>query len=80
MNHNSQLWQYIIVFIILIGAVAWILYRLFSKKKKGQSCCGCSLADSCSSKKDIQKNVKAATPCPNDPYSGKDCCCHKRPE
>ena len=47
MTDNSLLWQYIFVFLILIGTIAWILYRLFSKKQKGKSCCGCSLADTC---------------------------------
>ena len=44
---NSNLWQYIAVCIIMAGAIAWIVYRLCSKKHRNKSCCGCSLSERC---------------------------------
>ena len=72
---SNLLWQYIAVFAITLGAIAWIIYRLVSKKHRnaGSSCCGCSLADTCVSK-DKGKN---STPVP--PKTDKCCCCDAAP-
>ena len=46
--------QYTIVFIILGFAIAWIIYRFFTKKGRtgnNGGCCGCALQDSCAKKK-----------------------------
>lgn len=40
--------QYTIVAIIIAAACIWMLTRILSKKNNGKSCCGCSLADTCS--------------------------------
>lgn len=47
---NNLLIQYIVVFVILFAIVAWIIYRLFSKKggKVTGGCCGCALSEKCS--------------------------------
>ncbi len=41
--------QYIIVFLILSGAVGWTGYKLLFKKEngKGGGCCGCALSEKC---------------------------------
>lgn len=45
----SEKVQYTIVAVILLGAIVWIVVNTVRKrKKKGSSCCGCSLADVCS--------------------------------
>lgn len=47
----SVITQYIIVFVILALVLAWIIYKLFSKKGRNSgSCCGCSMAQVCSDK------------------------------
>ena len=49
---NDLLIQFIIVGIILAGAIGWILFRLFFKKKSsGGSCCDCALSENCSKTK-----------------------------
>lgn len=51
--------QYSIVGIILLGAFAWMVWKIVGMNKKNKSgggCCGCSFADSCK-KKEI-KNYK----------------------
>ena len=46
---HSNLWQYIVVLLILAGIVVWILVNLFSKKRRKRigNCCGCSLSEVC---------------------------------
>ncbi|MBD5356646.1 MAG: FeoB-associated Cys-rich membrane protein [Bacteroides sp.] len=49
---GNLLWQYIIVALIILGAIAWIIRSIISARKKGKnSCCGCSLADTCAKSK-----------------------------
>jgi hypothetical protein len=50
---HSNLWQYIVVLLILAGIVVWILVNLFSKKRRKRmgNCCGCSLSEVCESRK-----------------------------
>ena len=45
----NDLIQYILVILILAGAVAWIIYKLFTKRgrSKGNPCCGCGLSNAC---------------------------------
>ena len=45
----SETTQYIIVFIILALVIAWLIYKLFSKKEPKGGCCGCALSDNCKS-------------------------------
>lgn len=54
--------QYIIVGVIIIAAAFWILYRLFTFRRKGKvsSCCGCALSDSCQ-----KANLKKTEKCDN---------------
>lgn len=41
--------QYTLVALFMIGAVAWIIRKVFWRdKKQKSSCCGCSLSESCS--------------------------------
>lgn len=68
---QSQLWQYIVVFIILAAVIVWILVRLFSKKPRRSSCCGCSLADTCSKPKNQPRQAKKS------PSDLPDCCKQK---
>lgn len=51
---QSNLWQYIVVFILLAGTIVWILVNLFGKKHRNRTtrCSGCSLADACGQKDD----------------------------
>jgi len=44
--------QYTLVAFFIIGAAVWIIRKAFWKNKKQQnSCCGCSLSESCNKKK-----------------------------
>ena len=55
-NTSDLIIQYSVVGLVLLAACGWIIYKLFKKnKEKSNSCCGCSIADSCSKK---QKNKK----------------------
>lgn len=50
--------QYLIIFIILGGVVAWILYKLLHKgKKDAPSCMGCCNSSNCKVK-DIYRKKK----------------------
>lgn len=54
--------QYILVGLIMLGAVAWMIWKLISARKYGaKSCCGCSLSNACG-KKELKSNIR------------KDCC------
>jgi hypothetical protein len=72
--------QYTLVFILLAGAVAYIIWKLVHIRKNGgaSSCCGCSLSDSCGKKRDAKPrgNAAAKTSAPDDCDDKKDCCCH----
>lgn len=49
---QSQLMiQYIIVGIIILGALTWVVIRLIKKaRNKDNPCCGCSLGETCGKK------------------------------
>ena len=49
--------QYILVFLIIIGAAIAVAIKLIHLRKKGKfdACCGCTLADSCNKQK-LKKN------------------------
>lgn len=50
--------QYILVGLIMLGAVAWMIWKLISARKYGaKTCCGCSLSNACS-KKELKSNIK----------------------
>lgn len=48
--------QQLIVYILLIGALAYVVYYIYSSVKKKQACSKCALMDAAQSKKIVQKN------------------------
>ena len=68
---HGNLWQYIVVLLILAGIVVWILVNLFSKKrrKRMSNCCGCSLSEVCESRKLERRECDG----------GEKCECEKNP-
>lgn len=60
----SVITQYIIVFVILALVLAWIIYKLFSKKgRNSSSCCGCSMAQVCADRTKATKKSEMADCC-----------------
>lgn len=48
---NYLLIQYVAVFLILGGVIAWVIYKLVKKGDNQSSpCCGCGIANACSKK------------------------------
>lgn len=68
---HGNLWQYIVVLLILAGIVVWILVNLFSKKRRKRigNCCGCSLSEVCESRKLERRECDG----------GEKCECEKNP-
>lgn len=52
---DNDLIQYILVAVILAGAVAWVIYRLVSKKNRGGGCCGCSMSQTCGKRNQMKE-------------------------
>jgi len=40
-------WEIILIAVIVIAAIAYIVWYLFRPVRKKSDCCGCSYADSC---------------------------------
>lgn len=61
-------WQFIVVFLLLVGIVVWICYNLFSKKRrrKMSQCPGCAMHEVC------HKPRPRDTKCDKAP--GRKCC------
>lgn len=61
--------QYILVFVIIASAIAWIIWKTVNgRKKRKAGCCGCSLADTCIKTKTnvIKPNCYTPTDTNND--------------
>lgn len=68
--------QYILVALIIAGAVAWVIWKISKgRKKKDIGCSGCSLADTCIKAKDVKKRSTATgnNNC-NNCYGNTPCC------
>lgn len=65
-------WQYVVVFLSLIGIAVWICYNLFSKKRRRSlpKCPSCTLNEVCQSVR------KDNTSC--DQRHNKECCSEKQ--
>ncbi|MDE6805487.1 MAG: FeoB-associated Cys-rich membrane protein, partial [Muribaculaceae bacterium] len=64
--------QYTIVALLILAAVARLIWGIRRKKSKGGSCCGCSLAETCRDYK--RSNSTSST---QHRPSPERCDCHK---
>lgn len=69
--------QYIVVGVILAGAVVWVVWKTIQRRKgkSGGACCGCALSDHCSGQSSHSKtrkrdSVEIHKECPER----RDCC------
>lgn len=54
---KNLIWQYIGVSLLILAALIRMIVSLRKKsRKKGRSCCGCSLSDACEERKKISKS------------------------
>lgn len=71
---NNLTWQYVVVVLLIIAALARMIYgiRKSIKKKGGGSCCGCSLSEQCS---DYRKPKDQDSDKPHCNTQKKNSCC-----
>lgn len=57
---RNLIWQYTIVLLLILLAIAWIVRNMIRKRRNGAAggCAGCSLADTCRDKKRIANTNK----------------------
>lgn len=73
---TNLLVQYILVTLIIIGAIGWIILKIRNSRKKGAiGCCGCSIASSCPSCQ--PQSLLSKQPCPSCQPQAIECpsCC-----
>lgn len=79
---TNLLVQYILVTLIIIGAIGWIILKIRNSRKKGAiGCCGCSIASSCPSCQ--PQSLLSKQPCPScqqQSFSSKQPCPSCQPQ
>lgn len=70
---SGNQWQYIIVFLLLIGITGWVCYNLFSRKRRKSipQCLGCSMKEICHDKNREGKTTADSLKC----YDTSECSC-----
>lgn len=67
-------WQYVMVIIVVLAAIAWIIYKLLTHKHSKSSCCGCSMSNICDKGQSANKQNVDKSQCNKQDADVPDCC------